>query len=1092
LQASCKPFLPSRQFVRLFGLILVSLQAVVLCAQTRLEFNHFTIENGLSSSSVLSITQDAKGFIWAGTMDGLNRYDGNKVKIFKSFYAKNPIGVSIKIVSLLADEQKVWIGTNNGLYLYDIHADSFRVFYHQPNNKKSISDNEINSLYKDKNGTVWVSTSNGLTRVIKEDGTFKFLPILLNNTQLPGINKVNVAIETDGGRMIAGTDAGIATFLPPGKEGNISDVKYMLQGKSVVSMAKDKQQNYWIGVNGKGILKFNQRWQQVRLYEQRNSEFPILSNVIRKVYIDRKDRIWVGTLKGLNLIDPVTGKTEAYVNNASDPQSLNFNSIYDIFEDRQGNVWLATFFGGLNYVEAIAKPFKVYSSNGTTKSISSNIISGIVEDRQKNLWIGTEAEGLNYFDRAANTFKWYKANDANNRESLSSNLIKALLIDEANNLWASTYNGGLNVFNTTGIKVKEFGKKDGENNIHSDRVICLTLDHSGRIWIGTEDAGISIYDFKKGKLSKFESLYPGVKMPVKGITCLLEDSKRNMWIGTGHGLFMLEFASNNLISFFQGNYESQLQSDFINCLAEDKDGVIWIGTHIGLASFSHTQKKLTTYKEASGLAGNKVVGIVADNRNNLWISTEKGINSFDPARKKFYLFNTYDGLPGNVFNYRSFFKDSKGHIYFGGYKGLVEFDPQQIRMNLEEPKVELTGLSINGEDINSRDSSGILKQSIADVKELTLRYDQNVLALDYAVLNFIKPLKNKSAYMLESYNKSWVYTNDHHAVFTNLPPGKYRLLIKAANNDGVWNNESHMLTVKILPPPWKSWWAYTLYVLFILLLATGIIYFFVSRTALKRKIRYEHMTNIKQQELHQMKVDFFTHISHEIRTPLTLIVGPAEMLQNVYAGNPTAKKMLATITSNAERLLKLTNDLLDFRKADAGYTQLKIKTGNIVEFVQSVFDKFTQVAAEKKINFTFESAEKDIPVYFDPHQLEIVITNLLSNALKFTPQEGNVSVTINLDENETVSIVVSDDGIGIPNESQDKIFTDFYQADSGTVKNTGSGIGLAFSKSLVELHKGKLSFISEINPDTTKQETRFVINLLLGKDHFNDSYMIRD
>ncbi|WP_276501713.1 ligand-binding sensor domain-containing protein [Terrimonas pollutisoli] len=1076
----------------MFGLIVVSLQAVVLCAQTRLEFNHFTIENGLSSSSVLSITQDAKGFIWVGTMDGLNRYDGNKVKIFKSFYANNPKGANLKLTSLLADDQQIWIGTNNGLYLYNNHTDSFRVFYHQPLSKKSISDNVINSLYKDKAGVVWVSTGNGLTRVTKEGEAFVFLPFLLDNTEFSRINNVYVVIETESGRMMAGTDAGIVSFLPAGKNGSISDVRHMLQGKSVVSIAKDKQQNYWVGINGNGVLKLNRQWQQVRQYAQNNNEYPLLSNVIRKVYVDRKGRIWVGTLKGLNLIDPISGKAESYVSNANDPQTLYFNSIYDIFEDRQGNIWLATFFGGLNYVEAIAKPFKVYSSNGTQKSVSSNIISGIVEDQKKNLWIGTEAEGLNYFDRKANVFKWYKANGANKREALSSNLVKAVLIDKANNLWAGTYNGGVDVFNPAGHKLKEFGKSNGKNNNHSDKVLCLAKDHKNRVWIGTEDAGISIYDFQKNKVAEFESVYPGKKMPTIGINCLLEDSKRNMWIGTGHGLFMLEFASNKLIHFFQGNNEDQLQSDVINCLAEDKNGVIWIGTHVGLASFHLTQKKITIYTEASGLAGNKVVGIVADNQDNLWISTEKGINCFDAARAKFYLFNTYDGLPGNVFNFRSFFKDSKGHIYFGGYKGLVEFDPQQIKMNLEEPNVELTGLSINGETINSRDSSGILKQSIADVKELTLRYNQNVLTLDYAVLNFIKPLKNKSAYMLDGYNKSWVYTNDHHAVFTNLQPGKYRLLIKAANNDGVWNNESHMLTVKILPPPWKTWWAYTLYVLFLLLLATGIIYFFVSRTALKRKIRYEHMTNIKQQELHQMKVDFFTHISHEIRTPLTLIVGPAEMLQNVYAGNPTAKKMLATITSNAQRLLKLTNDLLDFRKADAGYTQLKIKTANIVEFVQSVFDKFTQVASEKKINFKFESEEKNIPVYFDPHHLEIVITNLLSNALKFTAEEGNVSIAINPGENETVNIIVSDDGIGIPKESQDKIFTDFYQADSGSVKNIGSGIGLAFSKSLVELHKGKLSFTSQINPTTNKQETRFVVTLLPGKEHFNDSYMIRD
>ncbi|MBV4358199.1 sensor histidine kinase [Pinibacter aurantiacus] len=294
------------------------------------------------------------------------------------------------------------------------------------------------------------------------------------------------------------------------------------------------------------------------------------------------------------------------------------------------------------------------------------------------------------------------------------------------------------------------------------------------------------------------------------------------------------------------------------------------------------------------------------------------------------------------------------------------------------------------------------------------------------------------------------------------------------------------MAITILPPPWKTWWAYSLYILFVLALAFGIIFFFVSRTALRRKIRYEHMVNIKQQELHQMKMDFFTHISHEIRTPLTMIIGPVDVLINTLPTSPGPQKMLNSIKSSAERLLKLTNDLLDFRKADSGYTQLKKKSTNIVAFTHYVYDKFSAMATNKNIHFKFESLEKDIQVNIDDHYMEIVLSNLLSNAIKFTPVKGNISISIFRGKSETVEIHVCDDGVGIPKEMQSKIFSNFYQADAGSVKNVGSGIGLAFSKRLVELHKGSLSFTSEMNQATGNQETRFIITLTLGNFQLNN------
>jgi len=573
---------------------------------------------------------------------------------------------------------------------------------------------------------------------------------------------------------------------------------------------------------------------------------------------------------------------------------------------------------------------------------------------------------------------------------------------------------------------------------------------------------------------------------------MFEDSKKNIWIGTKQGINLLLHRDRKVRTFLKNLNSGQLNSDYINCIAEDKSQRIWLGTYAGLSYFDEAKNEFGTYTVADGLAGNKVVGIIADDNNNLWISTNNGLSFFREDRSKIYSFNIYDGLPGNVFNYNSYFKDNQGHLFFGSYNGLVEFDPKKISLNIKPPEIVLTGLQVNGKIVTNSDSSRIVSKNITEISDFVLDHDENVVTIEYAVVNFIKSAKNRSAYKLEGYNKDWIHTTEQKATFTNLPAGNYTLLIKASNNDGVWSESPLVVKITIKPPPWKTWWAYTLYVIILSLIAFSIIYFFSSRTALKRKLRYEHLLNIKQQELQEMKMDFFTHISHEIRTPLTLIMGPVEMLSGLVPNNLQAQKMLSTIKGNADRLLTLTNKLLDFRKAESGHAHLTISCLNIVTFTKAQFDKFAGEAEKKSISCSFNSAKTDIPLYFDPHHLEIVLSNLLSNALKFTHVRGTVSVHIAIPEPENVEITVCDNGIGIPEEAQGRIFTNFFQADTGGTEQMGSGIGLAFSKSLVELHKGKLSFHSGINADTGNKHTCFIVSLPTGKKHFDGNYMINE
>jgi len=1063
-----------------------------LYSQKPVVFKHLTVENGLSQGSVLSITQDRKGFLWFGTMDGLNRYDGNQIKIYKSFYRNNPIGSSIKITVLMADKQEnVWIGTNNGLYVYNIPSDSFRVFYHAESDKKSLSHNIIKTLFQDTKGNVWVGTENGLNKLSPTNPfVFQHQPLVNIKTGIE-YNEVLSVYENREKKILAGTTKGL--FIISNEKTNAVQNAALygsLPGISISSIAEDQQGNLWVGSDVSGLYKVSKDFKTVKQYIHGGGTGPsLVSNIIRKIIADRKGRIWVGTLKGLSIYDPENDNFDSYIQNVEDPQSLNFNSIYNVYEDNQGIIWIGTFFGGVNIVEPTSTKFTVYQNDNTKNSISSNVISAIVGDENDNLWIGTEAEGINYFDRKKQEFKWFK-NKENKDATLASNLIKSILIDKEKRIWVGKHFGGLDLLDSKGKIIKQFGNPSTDNTLKSDDITNLMEDHFGRIWIGNEDKGINI--FSENGFEKFETVFPEQQLTSKAITFLFEDSRNNIWIGTKHGLNLLQFAVDKVIKFSKKDYPDQLGSDFINCITEDMNGIIWIGTYSGISFYDPSAQTLQTISIADGMNGYKVVGILTDNKNNLWISTNKGLHQLDFSRKDLNSYNTYDGLPGDIFNYNSFYKDKQGHLFFGSYKGLIEFSPKDIETNMTPPPVVLTGLSINNTPININEHPKIISTNITAAKTIKLHYNQNLIDVNYAVLNFIKPGKNRSAYKLEGYDKDWIYTSTFTASYTNLPPAEYNLLIKGSNNDGIWSKEVYSLKIIISPPFWKTWWAYLIYLLIFFSILYGAFYFFNSRAELERKLRFEHMENVKQAELHQMKMDFFTHISHEIRTPLTLITGPVEKLLSMNVTKSLSQKLLLSIKNNADRLLKLINDLMDFRKADSGYTQLKISYNDIVKFSKTVFSKFKEAALSKSINFIFKSDEKALDVYFDMDHLEIVLSNLLSNAVKFTEKGGQISMFIKKESPDLVTINVCDNGIGIPKEEQDRIFTGYYQVDAkGNIK-AGTGIGLAFSKSLVELHKGSLTFCSEIGSQTVMNKTCFTVSLKLGKNHLTQVGIIAD
>jgi signal transduction histidine kinase/AraC-like DNA-binding protein len=484
------------------------------------------------------------------------------------------------------------------------------------------------------------------------------------------------------------------------------------------------------------------------------------------------------------------------------------------------------------------------------------------------------------------------------------------------------------------------------------------------------------------------------------------------------------------------------------------------------------------YTVENGLPGNNALGLLEDKRGFLWVSTSNGLSRFNG--KVFTNYTVEDGLPGNVFNSNSFFEDTRAEMFFGGYNGLVSFFPEQIRRNRLVPKAVFVRLKLFNKPVSIDDETKLLARNISLTSEINFSYHQNIFTVDFALLNYIKSEKNRYAYKLEGFEKEWNYVTSPSASFTNLPAGTYTLLVKGSNNDGVWTAEPARLIINVHPPFWKTWWAYSFYVI----CAGGLVFLIFRYLWMQELLKREH-------EIYQMKLDFFTNVSHEIRTPLTLIVGPLENLVNETRESPALNRKLLTVKRNAGRLTRLVNELMDFRKAESGNMNLNVAPGNMVSFAQEIYLSFQYLAIKHHINYRFNCAEEVIEAYFDAVQLEKVLFNLLSNTFKFTPDHGTIIVDLIKDTGSgQIEIKVSDNGKGIPEESRDKIFNNFYQVRDHQSANSGTGIGLSLAEKIARLHHGSLTLMSAEEAAKSGMQTSFVLKLMLGKLHFKSGELL--
>lgn len=1027
-------------------------------------FDHLTVENGLSQNSVLSIAQDRLGFMWFGTRYGLNKFDTRSFKVYKNDTRPGGLSSCNFIRALLVDRhQHLWIGSASGLNKYNDNTDRFTAIL--PGKlANSISSNVILSLFEDHRGRLWVGTNNGLnllTDTLKN--TFKRF-IYQSPPNIPF--EINAIAEDQAGTLWLGTSGGLISLHYQNGEAILSKhslVDGMVDrypDNCVMALVTDATGKLWLGTKKTGLICYDSRAQKVSNFTYNNQDKgSISSNNIRKLLINKDGKIWIGTLHGINIFNPATNSFSLLEHDPDNPHSLGKNSIYDIYKDSQDNIWIGTYYGGVNVVYPATTSFTIYQNSKRHNSISSNIVSAITEDRKGNLWIGTEAEGLNYFDRKNQFFTVFK-NNTRNPASISSNLVKAILVGDDDNVWIGTHQGGLNLYHTlTGKFSAYIHNKANVASISSDDITSLLVDNRKRFWVGT-NRGLNLFNPANGTF-KLATLNASRKPESHLINSLFEDAGHNVWVSTLDGLYRLK---NRQAQF------DLVYTNPVNSVTESADGSIWIGTyHEGLVHYQPATGHIQHYTLKNGLPGDNVLTIVTDQQRHLWICTDNGLSNYNG--KTFKNYNVKDGLPGNEFNYNSFYKDSKGNLFFGSYAGLISFSPGQFSQNETPPPMVFTGLKLFNRTLGISPDS-ILTKDISIVREVTFRHDQNVITLNFAALNFTKPNKNKYAYKLEGFERDWNYVDIPAATYTNLSPGSYTMLVSGTNNDGVWSTHPAALKLIVLPPLWQTWWAYLLYAIALTAIVFICIRYLITRALLK-----------KEQEIHQLKLDFFTNISHEIRTPLTLISGPLEKILDDHRENHSLKALLQPVKNNADRLMHLITELLDFRKAETGHLKLQVSPGDIVNFVYEIYLAFQNMAISRGIIYHFTREEPNITLYFDKPHLEKVIFNLLSNAFKFTPTGGTITVAL-LQVKEDIIIRITDNGKGIPQQDQAKVFTSFYQAADNEHGQIGSGIGLALSKSIVELHKGTIMFDSIAATEGTPGCTNFIVKLKTGTGHF--------
>ncbi|MFN0257756.1 hybrid sensor histidine kinase/response regulator transcription factor [Pedobacter ureilyticus] len=1072
----------------------------VKAQQESIKFTHLSFKEGLAQSPISTIVKDSKGFIWLGNWKGLTRYDGYTFRTFKH-QNHQPKSISNNRINAIIEDKfgKLWIGTSNGLNIYNPATEVFK--------RVDIKDikggrNYISSVLIDSYQNVWTATFAGVKLVDTQKWVLKEQIGLKDTTISDLYSSVTFTLFEDKAKRVwVGSKNGLKLFDPKTKRllplpKGIANAKELMTSKIIV-IKQDKAGNLWFGSETSGLFRYEPQTDVLRIFKTEDGNpRSILSNWIRDIYVYDQKQIWIGTRNGLSIFDTQTGQFSNHTHSAVDPNSLSDNTIWSFMHDDAAGIWIGTFAGGLNiYYPSNTNFGNIGERIGDRMGLSHLVVNAISEDKNGGLWVGTYGGGINYLNRKTGAYRYY---DIRNDQNQTRNGVKSLAEDAEGNLWVGTLDG-LCHFNkdTKRIRFFKFAVTQGR---FSENLINSIVPETNGVWVGTNGGGLR-YLKPDGSYQTFVHS-PQDKKSISDnfVVALIKDAQNNLWIGTQNGLNYYDRAKNTFKRFIKRNKPNTLNNNSIITLFKDSKDRLWIGTDGGGVNYYNPiTDKFYAINETDNLTDDVIHAIIEDEQGDIWVSTDNGLYRmhfkdfvlpFTAKNVQVSHYNANDGLASNQFQTNASLRLKNGELLFGGINGLTSFFPDRLIKNKKKPKLAFTDFLIRNKPVLVDSANSPLKKSITFSDHVELKYDEGYITIKFAALNYINPEKNQYAYKMEGISgDDWHFSGtQREANYTNLSPGKYVFMVKAANNDGLWNAEPITLRITVLPPWWQTWWAFIVYAILIYYIAATIYKFQKNRANLKRELYLEHLEKERQEELHQMKIDFFTNISHEIRTPLTLILGPLEKLLMGSGLNDAVHRQLHQVQQNANRLMRLVTELMDFRKAESGHMKLSFSACNIVQFAEEIFLSFQNLAQDKQIDYRFETNIETLEVFFDKDHLEKVVFNLLSNAFKFTPLNGKITLSIQQIDDK-VALQVIDNGKGISESNINQLFTKFFQVYNDEVANNGYGIGLALSKNIVELHQGTIDVTSNID-DPNHRKTIFTVTLPLGSAHLDQNSII--
>jgi len=1069
-------------------------------------FEHTSISEGISQSTINTIIQDNIGYIWLGTHDGLNRYDGYDFLVFKGEPQNINCLSNNQVISLCSDVLgNIWVGTlGGGINIYIPERNIFLNYRNSPKLFEGIDDKEIWLIYKDFTNKMIIGTSNGLFYSLvyrDKEGNIhtefhKIVSSDNNNNQI----WIRSITQTPDAFIIGGLN-GIYTMNSDFSTFKKIDIKE-LNRRMILSICRQSKNVFWVGTIEDGLYKItfedikSGKINKIERLLDVNHKLHLPLVRIESLHIDELDNLWIASRQGLGRINLKNNKTYVFYNKLGDNTTISDNRTSYIFEDRKGVLWIGTESHGVDRLDLHSKKFvTIRHLPQQTNSLSDNFVYGIHSSGNDKIWIATDGGGIDLlkFDSKNISIihpEW-------NKNLINKNIISIYEMKDGTLCFGSSVNA-LGKIKNSQIQYMPL----------QGYIFSIYEDNKHNLWVGTWGSGLYIYSSKDNKFYNYRKENDNKKSISSDIVvAIYEEKNHQMWIGTkGGGLNKVTSDVSKIenleFNSYTNSYDdtSSISHNDVYSILRTRDGDMWVGTGAGLnkLDFNSTSDSNTirfkSYMEKDGLPNNIIYGILEDNSGNLWLSTNKGLSKFKPKTKQFINFDIHDGIQSNEFHINSYFKDTKGRLFFGGVNGLTFFEPDSIKSNNFIPKVIFTQIKIQGKVINVDEQVNgrvLLKKNISYADRIIITYNDKEFTIEFSTDHYSIPEKNKFRYRLLGFNDNWQEVSYKHrsVTYTNLSQGEYIFQVLASNNDGQWATKPTELIIKVLPPPWLTIWAFIIYAIVII----SAIILFKKYTLInvnrKHQLVIDSLEKSKIEELTKMKIQFFTNISHELRTPLTLINNPLEELVNNKKIDSGIKKELSVIQRNVGRLLQLVNQLLDLRKIDAGELKLKIVETNLISLILEIIESFEQYALKRNITINTIYKDQEILLWLDREKIITVFFNLLSNAFKYSPDNSNISIEVVYDSKQKdsgatsyVEIAISDEGIGIEKEYLPHIFDRFYQVEGVHQKGkSGTGIGLAICKEYIEIHGGYIKVDSEVGKGTT-----FRVFLPVRKDQLSN------